>query len=315
MDSPKVSVIVPNYNHAEYLVQRIESILNQSYQDFEVIILDDCSTDNSKTVIAQYHSHPKIAEIIYNEQNSGSTFKQWEKGISKAKGEFIWIAESDDWCETNLLEELIAGITKEENTVISYCQSYCIQNTNIIQWQSQHSFLSEVVDGHEFIKKRMSANNSIFNASMVIWKKDLFYHIPKDFVNYKFCGDWLFWIELAKLGKVHISGRLLNYFRKHSNDVTGKVSQSGLNFIEELQVINQLYQEKMICESVYHNAYKKKFIQYWLTKDSIEPNNKKIIEEIINHPLSTKNSPMRLVPIGIWKGFKQKWKSSKGRQQ
>lgn len=315
MDSPKVSVIVPNYNHAIYLVQRIESILNQSYQDFEVIILDDCSTDNSKAVISQYCEHPKITEIVYNEQNSGSTFKQWEKGISKAKGQFIWIAESDDWCEPTLLEELVSGINIAENVVISYCQSYCIQGTNEIKWQSQHAYLSELVDGGEFIKKYMANNNTVFNASMVLWKRELFHNIPKDFVNYKFCGDWLFWIELAKLGKVHISGRLLNYFRKHGNDVTGKVSQSGLNFIEELHVINQLYREKMISEPVYHNAYKKKFIQYWLTKDTIEPNNKKIIEEIINHPLSTKNSPVRLIPIGIWKGFKQKWKSSKGSQR
>lgn len=77
----KVSVIVPNYNHALFLEQRIESILNQTFQDFEVIILDDCSTDNSKKIIEKYRTHPKVSKIIYNDVNSGNTFKQWNTGI------------------------------------------------------------------------------------------------------------------------------------------------------------------------------------------------------------------------------------------
>ena len=61
-----VSVIIPNYNHAPFLVERIESVLNQSYPDFEVIILDDCYTDSSKEIIEKYRNNPKISQIIYN---------------------------------------------------------------------------------------------------------------------------------------------------------------------------------------------------------------------------------------------------------
>ena len=91
--SETVSVIIPNYNHAKYLNQRIDSVLNQTYQNFEVIILDDCSPDNSKQVIEAYRGHPKISTIVYNEQNSGTTFKQWDKGLQLAKGEWVWIAD------------------------------------------------------------------------------------------------------------------------------------------------------------------------------------------------------------------------------
>ena len=305
MDSPKVSVIVPNYNHAGYLVQRIESILNQSYQDFEVIILDDCSTDNSRAVIDQYQGHPKITGIFYNEQNSGTTFKQWEKGISKAQGEFIWIAESDDWCEATLLEELVAGISKAENTVISYCQSYCIQNTNEIKWQSQHAYLSEVMDGRDFIKKHMANNNTVFNASMVLWKKELFYNIPKDFVNYKFCGDWLFWIELAKLGKVHISGRLLNYFRKHDNDVSGKAYQSGLVYIENLKVINGMYEKGLIGDTEYARSFKRQYKAYWKQRSTIDPVFKKTIQQLFKNPVSAQLSYVKIYLSALWGGYKK----------
>ena len=83
-----VSVIIPNYNHARYLDERIQSVLNQTYQNFEVIILDDKSTDNSREVIEKYRAHPKIVHIIYNEINSGSTFRQWEKRNREGKGRF-----------------------------------------------------------------------------------------------------------------------------------------------------------------------------------------------------------------------------------
>ena len=106
-----ISVVIPAYNSAKTLPKCIASVLGQTYTNFEVIILDDKSTDNSLEVIAKYQDNPHVSQVVVNEVNSGSTFKQWDKGISLAKGEIIWIAESDDWCELNLLYELVNGIS------------------------------------------------------------------------------------------------------------------------------------------------------------------------------------------------------------
>src|SRR3989442_15683408 len=104
--SPEVattgSVIVPNYNHASFLRLRIESVLVQTYQDYEVILLDDCSTDNSREILASYRNNPKV-RIEYNERNSGGVFKQWNKGVRMARGRYIWIAESDDYADACFL--------------------------------------------------------------------------------------------------------------------------------------------------------------------------------------------------------------------
>jgi cellulose synthase/poly-beta-1,6-N-acetylglucosamine synthase-like glycosyltransferase len=83
------------YRHytGRYLRKRIESVLNQTYPNFEIIILDDCSVDSSKKIIEQYQNEQSISHIIYNSKNSGSPFKQWQKGFELAKGEYIWIAE------------------------------------------------------------------------------------------------------------------------------------------------------------------------------------------------------------------------------
>ncbi|MCW8968588.1 MAG: glycosyltransferase, partial [Flavobacteriales bacterium] len=74
--NPLISIIIPNYNHALFLKKRLESVYNQTYPHFEVILLDDASTDNSIEILNTYKSHPKTAHLIVNTQNSGSPFKQ-----------------------------------------------------------------------------------------------------------------------------------------------------------------------------------------------------------------------------------------------
>jgi glycosyltransferase involved in cell wall biosynthesis len=248
----KVSVIIPNYNHAPYLEQRIESVLNQTYRDFEIIILDDCSTDDSKEVIEKYRGHDKISQIVYNEQNSGSTFKQWEKGIALAKGEWIWIAESDDWCELNFLEEVTKGeFIDSKNIVISYCGSLVFSENRIIGYPKGKYFYRQL-SGVDFIKEDLSKGNAINNASMCIFRKSV---VP-DFDSirkYKFCGDWLFWIKLSEKGAVRYSGKCLNYFRKHANDVSGNSYRSGVFHLEFLEILKYLKSRNHITHYQFKN--------------------------------------------------------------
>jgi len=297
---PRVSVIIPNYNHAAYLVQRIDSILSQSYQDFELIILDDCSTDDSRNIIETFRGHPRISHIIYNSENSGSTFIQWEMGISLAAGELIWIAESDDWCELNMLEELVHGMEKDGNCVISYCQAYCIYNTNIINWVSQHAYLSEIIEGHDYIKKYMLMNNSIFNASMVLWKKELYKHVSKDFLKYKFCGDWLFWVELARHGSLHVSGKTLNYFRKHENDVSGNATKSGLEIVETIEVLNFMHRERLVTDQEFNKGIKRLFKKYWSQKAGLGGKLQQEIKKSLQSPPSSVSNYNKMVLSVVW---------------
>jgi glycosyltransferase involved in cell wall biosynthesis len=88
-DKPLISVIVPNYNHEKYLKQRLESVFNQTYVNFEVILLDDFSTDSSTNILSEYAKNPKVSHCVFNETNSGNTFVQWNKGIALAKGDYI----------------------------------------------------------------------------------------------------------------------------------------------------------------------------------------------------------------------------------
>jgi glycosyltransferase involved in cell wall biosynthesis len=119
---PVVSVIVPNYNHARFLSQRLDSILAQTFKDYELIVLDDASTDNSREVIERYAAkHPM--RLVFNERNSGSPFAQWQKGAALATGKYLWIAESDDFADPNLLQTLISMLDQNPNVGLAYCQS------------------------------------------------------------------------------------------------------------------------------------------------------------------------------------------------
>jgi glycosyltransferase involved in cell wall biosynthesis len=290
-----VSVIIPNYNHAAYLEQRINSVLDQTYTDFEVIILDDCSTDDSRSVITRFETHPKVSHVVFNESNSGSTFKQWEKGIELAKGKYIWIAESDDYCESNFLETIMKAMSGNDNCVMGYAQSYVIDEADQILWQSGHSKLADTVQGNTFIKKHLLYGNGIYNASMAVFRKDAYYKISDEFLSFKFCGDWLFWIEMAGEGSVFISGKALNFFRKHAKDVSGKVYKTGYNFFEEVGLLDLVKEKNVITGEEYKKLLVHKYEAYLNTRHTILKENQSEIEKLFSDKKVAKASIARLI--------------------
>lgn len=275
---PEVSVIIPNYNHAPYLKQRIDSVLAQTYQDFELIILDDRSPDNSREVIEQYRDNAKVSHIVYNEINSGTTFKQWERGINLAQGKYIWIAESDDWCEATLLETLVAGISTDPESVLAYVQTYVVRGETI-EKVSTHPRMAEYVNGPDYITDYLSEECTIWNASMLLFRKENYARVSPEFTTYKMCGDWLFYIQMARQGKVFISGKVLNYFRNHDKDVSGKMYSTGNNYLEELKILRVLKAERLIAEKQFRKILLDKYIRFVVSRARFSEEIQKKVEE------------------------------------
>lgn len=104
MDSPFFSVIVPNYNAERYIKKCLDSLSNQSFKDFEIVITDDCSADNSVHVIESYKNENKLDIVLLkNEVNSGPG-KSRESAVRVAKGQYIAFCDSDDWYDNNYLK-------------------------------------------------------------------------------------------------------------------------------------------------------------------------------------------------------------------
>ena len=238
--NPLVSVVIPNYCHSKYLDERIQSVLNQTYKNIELIILDDCSPDNgaSKAVIEKYRGNPYVSHIVYNEVNSESTFKQWQKGFELAKGDYIWIAESDDFCELNMLEELISVCVSNDNVVIAYTTSTLVnENGNILV--KPKLFSTQVLPSRDYIQKYLLLYNFIQNASSAIFNKSVALNISKQYTKFFGAGDYLFWVDA-------IINKGLNYFRRHSDVVTSKRESDGTNFKEEMMILNYIQSQVQI---------------------------------------------------------------------
>lgn len=264
-NNPLISVIIPNYNHARYLEQRLDSVFNQTYQNFEVIILDDCSTDNSLEIINRYKENPHLSQIVLNEINSGSVFKQWDKGINLANGELIWIAESDDYCELNLLEELVKAFKHKKNTVLAY-------NTTIVLYDDGfeankiHVGSNQYMSGMRYIKHYLSLFNWVMNASCAIFSKEAAIKAKPDYKEYKGAGDYLFWIEIAKQGNVAIVNQRLSYFCRHEGSVTSRKDIDGTNQHEVMKINDYIF-------SLVHIVYWRKRLIYAYHKQWFDNHN------------------------------------------
>ena len=230
---PLVSIIIPNYNHAPFLKERIDSVLNQTYRNFEVILLDDCSSDNSREIIEIYRGHEKISHIEFNTTNSGSTFKQWEKGINIAKGEWIWIAESDDVASNEFLSNAIKNTSRYQNVVLYFCDSYLInQNNDLINSNFSSEMKSFYLNGRDFLRLKLVKSNVIQNASATLIKSielNSAMKIISDNGKIKLIGDLLIYSKICfdSSGFVFYNQKKLNYYRQHSNTVRSSFNSSG----------------------------------------------------------------------------------------
>ncbi len=253
-DSPLISVIIPNYNHSRFLDERIQSVLNQTYQNFEVIILDDKSIDNSVEIINKYKDNPHLSHIVVNEENSGSTFKQWHKGFELAKGDIIWIAESDDSCDSSLLEILVRGYV-DNNAVLAFCRSckYDV-NGNKNNYAYQDNLIGNIImSGEDFISNYMVRKNAVANASSAIFSRIIAMSLKRDYMSMRGEGDWLFWIKLMEHGNVYFCTEAFNYFRFHNTNTTKSLVLQGVSAIEHKMTFDYLVMKGHIKQANLNN--------------------------------------------------------------
>lgn len=247
MNRKEISVIIPNYNYSRYLKERVNSILQQTYPVSEIIILDDASTDNSLEVINEIiNQNPEIPiTLVSNEENSGSVFKQWFKGMKLATKEYIWMAEADDLSAPTFVEKVMAGFELDQDVILSYCQSKkidtygvvfeeaCLAHTNEIdpmKWTK--SYLRQGIDE---ICDSLIVKCTIPNVSSSIFRNVVVSSITEEASAYKLAGDWRFYIWLLEKGKIYFESEPLNFHRFHTNSVRESVNKK-LDYEEFLKV-------------------------------------------------------------------------------
>lgn len=248
----KISAVVPNYNYSKYISKRIDSIIKQTYPIHELIVLDDCSTDDSVEVIEKKlaevrEGYPEIkVSFIRNEKNSGKVISQWKRGFKLATGDYVWIAEADDLCSRRFLEEVMKGFD-DPGVVLSYAESKIINSCGLMiapnfRWSRDregtgHYKSNYTKDGKKEIEEILAIRCTIPNVSAVVFKKDEKYlKYLDEALQFMQVGDWYFYTKVLENGKISYSHRSLNKFRIHKNSVTDGVKKARRHYDEIVRV-------------------------------------------------------------------------------
>ena len=275
MNGKKVSVVVPNYNYEKYIDKRIETILTQTYPVYELIILDDMSTDNSVTVIDKKLAGVRVkypdlkVQFAVNEKNSGKAILQWKKGFELATGDYVWIAEADDLSSRRFLAEAMKGFDDPE-VVMSYTESKLINSHGVIltpnfRWsrdreKTGHYKESYVKNGLREIEEIMAIRCTIPNVSAVVFKKDgkiPYLRYFDEAAKFSQAGDWYFYTKVLEHGKISYNKKALNKFRIHGKSKTAGAKKDNKHYEEILSLhkefalrynLDEFVQKRMLNE-------------------------------------------------------------------
>lgn len=256
-DFETVSVVLPNYNYETHLPDRLDSIFRQTYPVLEVIVLDDASRDGSVDVIQETSaaSSRKI-DLVVNETNSGSVFKQWKKGIERARGKYIWIAEADDVATPAFLGTLIKAM-RNGGAQIGFSDSWQLDGNDQRLGDTYRTYMNTaahifnkpfVMKGEDFLDQALSIKNVILNVSGVVFEREALLNVLEKIgdrlFDFNVAGDWLIYSEMcAAESKVAYVPKAMNGHRRHASSVTHALKRQ--KHFDEIAFMQEFARERL----------------------------------------------------------------------
>ena len=236
--NPVISVIIPCYNYARYLPEAVDSVINQTFKDFEIIIVNDGSTDDTKSVaelLIKKYSEFKIH--LLNQENSGNPAISRNRGIELSKGKYILCLDADDKLATTMLEECLNLLKMKPEISIVY--------TDRVDFNGEES----VVKAREYNFEKLKYENHI--SYCALFKKEVWEKIGGYRTNVIGCEDWDFWIAAGSRGYFGFYiNKPLFYYRKHNTGVYQKALRN-MRLLKANIVLNnsEVYSEREILEA------------------------------------------------------------------
>ncbi len=227
---PLVTIVVPNFNHARYLPRRLDSIINQTYANLEILILDDASTDDSLDVIRRYsNAHPGRFRLLLNDENAGNPFHQWRKGISEAAGKLIWICESDDFADPTFLARLVPMFA-DESVMIAFGRiQFADKNgdpypgLDRYRERAQAGIWSKtnVRPAKAWFDGAFGVSNVIPNVGgCLLRNQPIEPGIWDSACDYRVLGDWYLYVMLSRGGRIAYVPDAVSWFRQHDTNTS-----------------------------------------------------------------------------------------------
>lgn len=222
--SGQVSIIMPSYNTGRFISETIESVLAQSYSNWELIIVDDCSTDDTDEVVGQYVTDERI-RYIKNDTNSGAAVSR-NRALREARGKWIAFLDSDDLWEPDKLKKQIAFMEKND---------YHFSYTNYVEIAEDSSPNGKSVTGPKRINKHGMYNYCWMGCLTVMYDAETVGLIQIE--DIKKNNDYAMWLKVSKKANCYLLDENLARYRKRS----GSISNHG--YMKLIQWHYKLYRE------------------------------------------------------------------------
>lgn len=281
-----ISVIVPIYNAEKYLEQCIKSIVNQTYKNIEIILVDDGSIDESHKICDEYKE--KDSRIIVVHKKNGGVSSARNTGLNLAKGDWIAFIDADDWVEKEYLEELICN-AKEKNVNISMCGYNRISNNGNKEKKSNNK--KEIVDSKEYLIRALNPQTGYGFVPLKIINKKIIKNIKFN-QNLTVGEDALFNMEIApNINKAFYCNKALYNYRNNSESVVKKFDHNyAKKYLKSMQECKKYIFEEYKDENIRQNYYN--FVAFHVMLVAVNfcyhPNNKiknktKLLKEICSY--------------------------------
>lgn len=247
--------------------------MKQTLAPYEVILLDDASTDNSQEVIRSLlDTYPDI-RYLPNSANSGNTFKQWEKGMREVREEYIWIAESDDFADPEFLSILVGQLERSPKASIAFCRSVLVDQGGMElvkfwggdDWDWEKSCYRK---GTEAVRGPFVSRNLIPNASSAVIRRSACLQAQPLDTSFVLCGDWKYYMQLLRVGDLLYEAQPLSYWRQHEHTVREKSALGRLVALEAYQILDWMRKNEKPDSQELKRAYHQ--FAYILYQDLIE---------------------------------------------
>jgi len=214
MNEVLVSVVIPAFNSERYIAECIDSVLNQTYQNIEIIIIDDGSTDNTVNIISKYKSD-KIK--LFNQKNSGPGAAR-NYGVKQASGMWVAFIDADDiWLPDKILKQL------------NHCSKHVWSHTDLFfhgNTYPKYTKTTELTSKHSgFILKHLLVENSI-GTSSVLLNKEIFLEFGGFNTDLRALQDWDLWLRIAEKYEICYLDEPLVYYRVHSDSTSRNVRKT-----------------------------------------------------------------------------------------
>ncbi len=263
-----VSILIPVFNTEKYIGLAIQSILNQTYTDFELVVVDDCSSDKTYEICAKYASTDKRIKLYRNEKNLGM-MQNWNHGLSLCHGEYWGKLDADDYWAPTMIEESLFILRANPETGLFTSKYLCIDKYGDPIKDTEYYFPGFAINNsfytHDLVKL---GPDKMFSYGLIqqgigLMRKSFFDQFGK--FTLLDAGDTEMWFRIGAHYKIFCSNKVLHFHRIWDENFTRKnvIKNNKLErnlFLTRKHIFNYYYTNKLLNKSLYKQHIKKNYL-------------------------------------------------------